>query len=71
MYTPNYYPVTYQQQYQQQYYQQPQQNNGIMWVQGEAAQTQALEQRLSPNPIPAYVVQNPNAAYSYGCCAAS
>lgn len=30
-----------------------------------AAQTQALEARLNPNPIPAYVVQNPN------CCAPS
>lgn len=33
-----------------------------------SAQTQALEQRLAPSPIPAYVVQNPNAAYNYGCC---
>lgn len=35
MYTPNYYPASYQQYFQPQ--QQPQQNNGILWVQGEAA----------------------------------
>lgn len=31
-------------------------------LQDNAAQTQALEQRLNPTPIPAYMVQNPN------CC---
>lgn len=33
------------------------------------AQTRALEQYLAPSPIPAYVVQNPNTSYNYGCCA--
>lgn len=31
------------------------------------AQTTALERYLAPNPIPAYIVQNPNCCQNFGC----
>lgn len=31
------------------------------------AQTSALERYLAPNPIPAYIVQNPNCCQNFGC----
>ena len=32
------------------------------------AQTTALERYLAPNPVPAYIVQNPNCCSNYGTC---
>ena len=47
-------------------------NDRAIILADNAAQTAALEQYLSPQPRPAYIVQNPNGcncnSYAYGCC---